>query len=65
MQHTVMAIAGLACLLISMVGIYRLAPREGRPGVPWLKIEVIEISVASVLVTLLALGTALLLAGLA
>ena len=64
MQHTVMAIAGLVCLLISVVSVYKLAPRDGKPGFAWLQIELIEISVASVLVSLLAVGLALFLVGL-
>ena len=64
MQHTMMAIAGLVSLLISVVSVYKLAPRDGKPGVAWMKIELIEILVASVLVSLLAVGLALLLVGL-
>jgi hypothetical protein len=65
MQHTMMAIFGVVCLMISMVSIYKLAPRQGKPSVAWMKVEAIEILVTLVLVTLLALGAAFLFAALA
>jgi hypothetical protein len=62
MQNLAMAIAGLACLMISGFALYKLAPREGKPGIPWMEVEVVGISVSLVLVTLVATGAALLIA---
>jgi hypothetical protein len=65
MQHMAMAIVGLVCLATSLFSVYKLAPRQGRPTVRWMKVESIEIMVTLVLVTLLALGAAFLFAALA
>jgi hypothetical protein len=65
MQHMAMAIAGLACLMISGLSIFMLAPRKGRPGAPWMEIELVAIMVSLALLITLSLGAALLITALA
>jgi len=65
MQNMAMAIVGLVCLMISGFALYKLAPREGKLGIPWMEIEAVGISVSLVLVTLIATGAALLIAAVA
>jgi hypothetical protein len=62
MDRFAMGIVGMLCVMTSLVSVYKLAPREGKPTVRWVKVESVEIMVTVVLVTLLALGISFLFA---
>jgi hypothetical protein len=55
-----MLVAGLVCLVMGVLALYKLAPRAGRPNIPWMDNEAMGITVALVLMALMAGGVALL-----
>ena len=65
MKSISMVVVGLVCLVSSVLSIYGLAPREGRPFFRWMKIEAVEVLVALALATLILLGVSFVIAGIA
>jgi len=52
MQDLTLAISGLACLVITGLGFYKLAPREGEQTNPWMEREMVAMTVTLVLLVL-------------
>lgn len=63
MQSTLMVIAGIVCLLLGGLAIYKLRPQEGRPPSRWTQTDGAGTAVALGLMVVLLAGISLLVKG--